>query len=40
MANSTIDLGDLSAEQIIRHHDNVLGEEFATLSSATQVRFE
>ena len=37
--HSTFDLGELTAEQIVRHHNQVLGAGFATLVSSGDVEF-
>ena len=38
--HSTFDFGELTAVQIIRHHNNILDGEFATLKSAAEVEFD
>jgi aminoglycoside 6'-N-acetyltransferase len=38
--HSTFDFGELTAEQIIRHHNNILAGEFATLQASADVTFD
>ncbi len=38
--HSTFDFGELTAAQIIRHHNNILGGEFATLKAVAEVEFD